>query len=62
MLLGATYGPCMRRDRQLYEGVDEDIFVESNSSGCCVRRDQSGCVQVLSEDDCPVSYLEVPII
>lgn len=57
MLLGAKYGPCMRYDRQLYRGINNDIFREGNSSGCCVRKDQSGCVQVSSEDKCPVSKL-----
>lgn len=47
----------MRYDRQLYRGINNDIFREGNSSGCCVRKDQSGCVQVSSEDKCPVSKL-----
>ena len=55
VLLGALYGPCMRRDRQLYAGIENDRQVESNSSGCCVRRDNSGCVQQLGAEDCPVS-------
>ena len=55
VLLGALYGPCMRRDRQLFNAIDNDIRVESNSSGCCVQRDGSGCVQVDSEINCPVS-------
>ena len=46
----------MRRDRQLFDAIDEDRVTERDSSGCCVRRDNSGCVQVLDQfTDCPVS-------
>ena len=55
VLLGAKYGPCMRRDRQLFEGLEESTRQEASESGCCVRRDSSGCVQVPSADRCPVS-------
>ena len=54
VLLGALYGPCMRIDRQLFEALDTDLQMENTSSGCCVRRDESGCVQV-EESNCPVS-------
>ena len=43
----------MRRDRLLYDAIDQDREYEANQSGCCVRRDGSGCVQVASENDCP---------
>lgn len=56
VLLGAKYGPCMRHDRQLYAAIDGDVLREASESGCCVRKDQSGCVQVLSEESCPVSH------
>lgn len=55
MLLGAKYGPCMRRDRRLFEGLESSFMREANESGCCVRRDSSGCVQVSSANRCPVS-------
>ena len=55
MLLGAKYGPCMRRDRRLFEGLESSFMREANQSGCCVRRDSSGCVQVPSAARCPVS-------
>ena len=45
----------MRRDNQLYEGINGDVVREYNDSGCCVRKDQSGCVQVLTRNDCTVS-------
>ena len=32
-----------------------DRWREANSSGCCVRKDNSGCVQVTSHEQCPVS-------
>ena len=54
VLLGAKYAPCMRRDRQLYSAIESDWVNEANNSGCCVRRDKSGCVQVLSAADCLV--------
>lgn len=52
VLLGAKFAPCMRRDRQLLSAIQSDREKEANSSGCCVRRDQSGCVQLLSEENC----------
>ena len=55
VLLGAMYAPCMRRDRQLYVAIEADWKNEADNSGCCVRRDRSGCYQVLSSSDCPVS-------
>lgn len=59
VLLGALYGPCMRRDRQLFDAIEEDRARERDSSGCCIRRDNSGCVQVLDEaSDCPSRFAE----
>lgn len=58
VLLGAKYAPCMRRDRQLYRAIESDWLREANSSGCCVRRDKSGCVQVLSDTDCVANYAD----
>ena len=55
-MLGATYGPCMRYDRELARGLDIDRWREANSSGCCVRLDNSGCVQVTSREQCPVIF------
>lgn len=53
VLLGANYGPCMTRDNILQRIIDGRREQEAMDSGCCVRRDSSGCVQVLSSDDCP---------
>ena len=55
MLLGALFAPCMRRDRQLFEGIDEDRARERDLSGCCVRRDGSGCFQAEQQAECQVS-------
>ena len=54
VLLGARYAPCMRRDRRLFDLIEEDRVTESGS-GCCIRNDDSGCVQVNLEEDCNVS-------
>lgn len=54
VLLGALFAPCMRRDRQLFEGIEGDRMAESNFSGCCVRRDRSGCFQAETQADCQV--------
>lgn len=58
VLLGAIFAPCMRRDRQLFEGIESDRQAESNFSGCCVRRDMSGCFQAESQMDCQVRLLD----
>ncbi len=56
VILGALYAPCMRKDRKLFDAIDDDESRERFDSGCCVRRDGSGCFQVLDrEQDCPVS-------
>lgn len=56
VILGALYGPCMRKDRKLFDAIDDDQDAERDLSGCCVRRDGSGCVQVLDRtEECPVS-------
>ena len=42
----------MRRDRQLFRAVEADRNNERNQSGCCVRRDGSGCVQEPDDQYC----------
>ena len=56
MLLGARYAPCMRRDERLFDLIEQDRIIESDS-GCCIRNDDSGCVQVNNEKECPVCHL-----
>ena len=45
VLLGALFAPCMRRDGQIFEAIESDRETERDMSGCCVRRDRSGCFQ-----------------
>ena len=53
----------MRRDRLLFQAIDQDREYEATESGCCVQRDHgSGCVQVPSEADCPVTVNTVIIM
>ena len=54
VLLGALFAPCMRRDRQIFEAIDSDRMMERDVSGCCVRRDMSGCFQVVQNISCQV--------
>ena len=55
VLLGANYAPCMRKDRQLTRELENDKAREAAESGCCIRNDRSGCVQVPSFRNCPVN-------
>ena len=43
--LGAKFSPCMRRDGSIEKELERQTRVEADS-GCCVRNDHSGCVQV----------------
>ncbi|XP_022080248.1 inactive rhomboid protein 2-like isoform X2 [Acanthaster planci] len=52
--LGAKFSPCMHRDRQIHQTIDDERQKES-TTGCCVRTDKSGCVQSLQED-CPTRF------
>uniref|UniRef100_H2YC20 Peptidase S54 rhomboid domain-containing protein n=1 Tax=Ciona savignyi TaxID=51511 RepID=H2YC20_CIOSA len=42
--LGAKYSPCMRLDPKLNEFIQKERAIE-RSSACCVRNDNSGCIQ-----------------
>lgn len=55
VLLGAVFAPCMREDKQLMRAIDGDRQMEASESGCCVRRDGSGCFQTFNNtQDCLV--------
>ena len=55
VLLGAVFAPCMRPDKQLMRAIDADRQLEASESGCCLRRDGSGCFQTLNNtQDCLV--------
>ncbi|XP_072168478.1 inactive rhomboid protein 1-like [Diadema setosum] len=47
--LGAKYSPCMHRDEQVALKI-EAKKAEENVTGCCIRTDESGCVQTTQED------------
>lgn len=51
--LGAKFAPCMRRDTRILQRIDETRQQERDTA-CCIRNDDSGCVQS-SKDDCSVS-------
>ncbi|XP_076305672.1 inactive rhomboid protein 1-like isoform X1 [Tachypleus tridentatus] len=42
--LGAKFTPCMRKDKNIFDAVKKDRDKERDTA-CCVRNDQSGCVQ-----------------
>lgn len=50
--LGAKFSPCMRQDPQVHSFISAAREREKHSA-CCVRNDQSGCVQT-SEEECSV--------
>lgn len=54
VILGALYGPCMRRDAELFNGIEDDRQRENTSSGCCRRLDGGGCFQTQPGDMCSV--------
>ena len=46
--LGAKFTPCMRWDATIEEGILRQRELEA-TTGCCIREDQSGCVQTTDE-------------
>ncbi|CAL4066401.1 unnamed protein product [Meganyctiphanes norvegica] len=42
--LGAKFAPCMRQDEKIFRHVEEQRR-EERETGCCIRNDDSGCVQ-----------------
>lgn len=50
--LGAKFTPCMRRDSLVYNEIMQDREKEK-STGCCIRHDQSGCLQTQKETCSP---------
>ncbi|KAI1291692.1 Inactive rhomboid protein 2 [Halotydeus destructor] len=48
--LGAKYAPCMRRDELIYREIERERFDERDTA-CCIRNDESGCVQT-KHDKC----------
>lgn len=52
--LGAKFTPCMRRDSLIYNEIDKDRE-EEKSTGCCIRNDQSGCLQTQKDACSPLA-------
>ncbi|XP_059388062.1 inactive rhomboid protein 1-like isoform X2 [Carassius carassius] len=48
--LGAKFSPCMRQDQEVHQLIQEKKDSERQSA-CCVRNDQSGCLQT-SQEEC----------
>ncbi|XP_054166513.1 inactive rhomboid protein 1-like [Oppia nitens] len=46
--LGAKYTPCMRKDQKIYDIIDDERRAE-RETGCCIRNDNSGCVQTFKD-------------
>ncbi|CAL4115669.1 unnamed protein product [Meganyctiphanes norvegica] len=42
--LGAKFAPCMRQDEKIFNNI-KDQRQEEGDTGCCIRNDNSGCVQ-----------------
>lgn len=51
--LGAKFAPCMRRDARIARAIAASARRERDTA-CCIRNDDSGCVQS-SKADCSVS-------
>ena len=51
--LGAKFAPCMRRDKKINAEIQAVLDKEKHSA-CCIRNDESGCIQAL-EGECSVS-------
>ncbi|XP_015215862.1 inactive rhomboid protein 1 isoform X3 [Lepisosteus oculatus] len=47
--LGAKFSPCMRQDQEVHELIRQKRAKERDSA-CCVRNDNSGCVQTSAEE------------
>lgn len=52
--LGAKFAPCMRKDAKIIKEIEKGREKERETA-CCIRNDDSGCVQS-SQADCSVSF------
>ncbi|XP_022903463.2 inactive rhomboid protein 1 isoform X1 [Onthophagus taurus] len=52
--LGAKFAPCMRVDNKILQDIEKRRAKERETA-CCIRNDDSGCVQS-SQADCSLSY------
>jgi len=53
--LGAKFTPCMRKDAKIIKEIEKGREKERETA-CCIRNDDSGCVQS-SQADCSVSFI-----
>uniref|UniRef100_A0A6P7G5S4 Inactive rhomboid protein 1 n=1 Tax=Diabrotica virgifera virgifera TaxID=50390 RepID=A0A6P7G5S4_DIAVI len=53
--LGAKFAPCMRIDNKIKKEIDK-IQAKERETACCIRNDDSGCVQS-SQADCSLRGL-----
>lgn len=51
--LGAKFAPCMRVDDKVTQEI-EKLRTKERDTACCIRNDDSGCVQS-SQSECSVS-------
>ncbi|XP_042216308.1 inactive rhomboid protein 1-like isoform X4 [Homarus americanus] len=64
--LGAKFAPCMRKDEKIFRHVEEQRRAE-RETGCCIRNDDSGCVQSSRRECSECNYrvlekLTVPVV
>ncbi|KAK9709269.1 Rhomboid family [Popillia japonica] len=52
--LGAKFAPCMRVDSKILQQI-EKTRAKERETACCIRNDDSGCVQS-SQADCSLSF------
>lgn len=51
--MGAKFAPCMRKDMKIIKEI-EKMRNRERDTACCIRNDDSGCVQA-SQAECSVS-------
>ncbi|XP_054282577.1 inactive rhomboid protein 1-like isoform X1 [Macrosteles quadrilineatus] len=52
--LGAKFAPCMRKDAKIIKEIEKGREKERETA-CCIRNDDSGCVQS-SQADCSITH------
>lgn len=53
--LGAKFAPCMRKDKNIMKEI-EKWREKERETACCIRNDDSGCIQA-SKEQCTVRYI-----
>lgn len=53
--MGAKFAPCMRKDKKIIKEI-EKMRDRERETACCIRNDDSGCVQA-SQAECSVSII-----